>query len=280
MTPRLSWNGYGKAAVRLVKVDRGEARHELHDLTVEVQLQGEFGPTHTAGDNSQVLPTDTMKNTVYGLARQGPVDPPEGFGERLGRHFLGVCPAARRAVITLAVHRWDRATLNGAPHTHTFVQGSTERRLAIVTMDASVVNFEAGIDGLGLLKTTGSGFAGFLRDSYTTLKETDDRIFATDVEGWWKYSRPPRDHTAAWNDVRASLIETFAGHQSDSVQQTLYLMGEAALARCAEISEIRLVLPNKHHLLVDLSPLGLDNPHEIFVATREPYGRIEALIAR
>jgi urate oxidase len=280
MTPRLAWNAYGKAAVRLVKVDRGSARHELHDLTVNVQLQGNFGPTHTAGDNSQVLPTDTMKNTVYALARQGPVDPPEAFGERLARHFLGACPAARRAVVEIAVNRWDRASVSDAPHDHTFVRGPAERRLATVTVDESGVGVEAGLEGLGLLKTTGSGFAGFLRDAYTTLEETGDRILATDVEAHWKYVRPPRDYTAAWSAARASLLETFARHRSASVQQTLYAMGEAALARCPEIGEIRLILPNRHHLLVNLAPFGLDNPNEIFVATREPYGRIEAVIVR
>jgi urate oxidase len=280
MTPRLAWNAYGKAAVRLVKVDRRAVRHELHDLTVEVQLQGDFGPAHTAGDNSPVLPTDTMKNTVYALARQGPVDPPEEFGERLARHFLGACPAARRAVLVLAVHRWDRAGADDKPDPHAFVRGPAERRLATVTMDETGVGVEAGLDGLGLIKTTGSGFAGFLRDAYTTLKETDDRILATDVEASWRYAGPLRDYTAAWHSVRTSLVESFAQHQSASVQHTLYAMGEAALARRGEISEIRLVLPNRHHLPVDLAPFGLDNPDEIFVATREPYGRIEAVVAR
>jgi len=280
MTSRLAWNGYGKAAVRLVKVDRGGARHQFHDLTVAAQLQGEFDQTHTAGDNSRVLPTDTMKNTVYALARQGPVDPPEEFGERLARHFLDACPAARRAELSLAVHWWDRATVGDAAHGHTFVRGPAERRLAIVTMDQSGVRVAAGLEGLGLLKTTGSGFAGFLRDEYTTLKDTDDRILATDVKARWKYTRRPRDYGAAWNAVRTSLVETFAAHHSASVQHTLYAMGEAVLARCSEIDEIRLVLPNRHHLLVDLAPFALDNPNEVFVATREPYGRIEAVIAR
>ena len=150
--------------MRLVKVDRGAAAHALHDLTVEVQLQGDFGPAHTAGDNSQVLPTDTMKNTVYALARQGPVDPPEEFGERLARHFLHACPAARRAVLGIAVNRWDRASVKDAPHDHVFVQGTAERRLATVTVDEMGVGVEAALEGMGLLKTTGSGFAGFLRD--------------------------------------------------------------------------------------------------------------------
>jgi len=280
VSSRLVWNGYGKAAVRLVRVERGAARHELRDLTVEVQLQGEFGPAHTEGDNTQVLPTDTMKNTVYALARRGPVDPPEEFGERLARHFLGACPAAHRAVITLAVHRWDRVSATGASQQHAFVRGPAERRLATVTAEETGASVEAGLEGLGLLRTSGSAFGGFLRDGYTTLKETGDRIMATDVEARWKYTRPPRDYGAAWTTVRNALVETFAGHESASVQHTLYAMGEAALAGCAEIGEIRLVLPNRHHLLVDLTPFGLENPNEIFVATEEPYGKIEAVIGR
>jgi urate oxidase len=276
---RLAWSGYGKAAVRLVKVDRLARDHDLQDLTVEVQLQGQFESAHQ-GDNSQVLPTDTMKNTVYALARQGPVDPPEAFGERLGRRFLDVCPAAHRAVITLEVHRWMRAHAGGAPHPHAFVRGRSERRLAWVTAERGGSTVEAGLDRLGLLRSGGSGFTGFLRDEFTTLKETDDRIMATDVEARWKYARPPADYGAAWTSIEGALIETFAGHESASVQHTMYAMGEAALAACGDITEIRLLLPNRHHLLVDLGPLGLTNPNEIFVATSEPYGRIEAVVAR
>lgn len=280
MPARLHWNAYGKAAVRLVKVERGGDRHELRDYTVDVQLQGRFEPAHTAGDNTAVLPTDTMKNTVYALAREGAVDPPEEFGERLGAHFLRACPSAERAVISLAVHRWDRVESDGAPHPHGFTRGPAERRLATVTVEKGGTVVEAGLEGLGLLKTTGSGFSGFLRDRYTTLRETDDRIMATDVEARWTYARPPRSYGAAWSAMRDALVETFAGHASASVQHTLYAMGDAALAACAEASEIRLVLPNRHHLLVDLAPFGLENPNVVFVATEEPFGRIEAVVAR
>lgn len=280
MTGRLAWSGYGKSAVRLVKVDRLGTRHELHDLTVEVQLQGDFESAHSAGDNTRVLPTDTMKNTVYVLARQGAVSPPEAFAERLARHFLEACPAARLAVVSLALHGWGRAEARGAADGHTFVRASAERRLATVSLDANGVRHEAGLEGLGLLKTTDSGFAGFLRDGYTTLQDTHDRILATDVEARWSYSRPPGDYDLAWTAVRTSLVEAFAGHRSASVQHTLYAMGQAALARSPEIGEIRLVLPNRHHLLVDLAPFGLDNPNQIYVATSEPFGRIEAVVAR
>ncbi|HEX9892756.1 MAG TPA: urate oxidase [Gemmatimonadales bacterium] len=277
---RLAWNGYGKAEVRLVKVDRNEAAHLLTDLSVDVQLQGNFESVHTGGDNACVLPTDTMKNTVYALARQGTVDPPEAFAERLGAHFLDACPAATRAVVTLKAHQWERLSVGGAAHRHAFARGSEERRIAVASVGRDRTVVEAGLEGLGLLKTTGSGFSGYLRDRYTTLPETEDRIFATEVTAQWRYGERPLDFAAAWCAVRRALIETFAEHQSASVQQTLYAMGEQALRACAEAAEIRLVLPNRHHLLVDLRPFGLENPNEVFVATREPYGRIEAVVTR
>ncbi len=83
-----------------------------------------------------------------------------------------------------------------------------------------------------------------------------------------------------WSIVRETLLESFAGHDSASVQHTMYAMGQAVLARAADVTEIHLVMPNKHHLPVDLSAFGLENRNEIFVATEEPFGLIEATIAR
>ena len=274
MSPRLVWNGYGKAAVRLVKVVRDGADHELHDLTVDVQLQGDFADAHVEGINAVVLPTDTMKNTVYALARESDVAPLEEFAIRLARHFAAACPAARSVVISITAHSWEHA----GPQA--LIRGSAEHRTAVVTMEGDGITVQAGLDGLGMLRTTGSAFAGFLQDRYTTRADATDRLMATEVTARWTYARPPADWQGAWSAVRASLIATFTSHQSQSVQQTLYAMGAAALAACEELQDIRLVLPNRHHLLVDLSPFGLDNPDQIYVATAEPYGRIEAVIAR
>ena len=277
---RLAWNAYGKAAVHLSKVERIGERHAFHELTVAIRLVGDFSEAHTAGINANILPTDTMKNTVYALAREGPVDPPEVFAERLGRRFLAASPYTRSAIVTVTTTGWERAAVGGLPHEHAFVRGPSERRLATVTVRPGVELVEAGLTGLGLLKTTGSAFSGYLVDEYTTLPETRERVLATEVEATWRYTTTPSDWSAAWHAVRAALIETFATHESESVQQTLYAMGEAALAACADAAEIRLVLPNQHHLLVDLSAFGLDNPNMVFVSTREPFGRIEAVIER
>lgn len=277
---RLAWNTYGKSAVHLSKVERLGGRHSFHELTVSVQLEGEFTEAHTRGENARILPTDTMKNTVYALAREGPVDPPEAFAERLGRRFLAASPHASQALVSAEVTGWERAAVGGLPHDSAFVLGTAERRATVVRVTPGAVRVEAGLRGLGLLKTSGSAFAGFLADEYTTLVETRDRLFATEVDARWSYSGTPSDWTTAWRALRTALIETFAVHQSESVQQTLYAMGEAALAACREVDEIRLILPNQHHLLADLSPFGLDNPNVVFVPTREPYGRIEAVVAR
>jgi urate oxidase len=217
---------------------------------------------------------------VYALASTTPVDPPESFGLALARHFLGTCTAAQLAVIRLEVHSWERLAVGETPHDHAFRRGPAARRTVEVSADRDIASVSAGIEALALLKTTGSGFEGFLRDQYTTLPDTADRILATEVSAQWRYDRHPTDWSSAWLATRNALLETFAQTHSRSVQETLFAMGAAALAACPEIAEIRLILPNQHHLLVDLNTFGLRNANEVFVATREPSGRIEGVVVR
>src|SRR5262249_13823413 len=222
--------------------------------------------------------TDTMKNTVYALARQDPIAHVEAFALRLADHFIGK-PAVERVVIRAIEHRWDRLSVNGRAHPHAFAQPGGEHWTAMVTRDREHSSVVGGLGNLVVLKTSDSAFAGFPRDEYTTLPETTDRILATSVTASWRYASASA-HSTARDRIRNALVETFAAHDSRSVQHTLYAMGEAALAACADLLEITLTLPNRHHLLVDLTPFGLDNPNEIFVATDQPYGLIEATIRR
>jgi urate oxidase len=276
--PELSWNRYGKSRVRLVKVRRHAHVHDLVDLTIDVQLEGGFEPVYVDGDNTSCLATDTMKNTVYALARQDPIDQVEHFALRLADHFLAKRPVTR-ARITAVEHRWDRLVAGGRPHGHAFVQPGGEQWTSVVTRDRAGAEIVSGLTNLVVLKTTDSAFAGFPRDEYTTLPDADDRIMATSITATWRYRAGVADF-AARDQVRAAVVETFATHQSRSVQHTLYAMGQAALAACADVDAITLTLPNRHHLLVDLKPFGLDNPNEIFVATDQPFGLIEATITR
>lgn len=274
----LTWNRYGKSRVRLVKVNRAREPHELIDLTVEVQLEGAFGDVYVEGDNSSCLATDTMKNTVYAFARRGALDRIEPFAIRLADHFAAIPPVSR-ARISAVEHPWTRLSADGRPHPHAFIQPGGEQWTAVVTREESGLSVRSGIANLVVLKTTDSGFSGFPRDKYTTLPETEDRILATAATASWLYRQGFTDF-AMRDRVRAALVETFAAHRSRSVQHTLYAMAEAALGSCADIDEITLTLPNRHHLVVDLAPFGLDNPNEVFVATDQPFGLIEATIRR
>jgi urate oxidase len=274
----LTWNRYGKSRVRLVKVRRRQEPHELVDLTLDVQLEGAFEAVYAAGDNTLCLATDTMKNTVYALARQDPIDHVESFAERLAEHFAAR-PAVSRVRISAVEHRWERITAAGRLDPHAFTHPGGEHWTAVVTRDAQGVDVTSGLANLVVLKTTDSAFTGFPRDRYTTLADTEDRILATSVTAAWRYRRGTRDFGGRAR-IRQRLIQAFAEHDSRSVQHTLYAMAEAALDACDDVSEVTLTLPNRHHLLVDLAPFGLDNPDEIFVATDQPSGLIEATVRR
>jgi urate oxidase len=276
--PEMSWNRYGKSRIRLVKVRRSSDAHEIVDLTVDVQLEGAFDPVYIDGDNESCLATDTMKNTVYALARQDPIAHVETFALRLAEHFAAV-PKVSLARISAVESPWTRLQAGGRPHPHAFVHAGGEQWTTAVTRDAENTSITSGVTNLVLLKTSDSGFSGFPRDRYTTLPDTDDRILATSLTAIWKYRSGASDF-AARDRVRAALVETFAAHRSRSVQHTLYAMGEAALAACADVTETTLTLPNRHHLLVNLEPFGLDNPNDVFVATDQPFGLIEATIRR
>ena len=274
----LAWNRYGKSRVRLVKLRRSRDPHEIVDLTIAVQLEGEFDAVYVDGDNAACLATDTMKNSVYALARQDPIVSVESFALRLAEHFIAT-PHVARVRLSAIEHRWDRLAVNGQPHPLAFVQPGGEQWTAVVTAGGDGREVVSGLTGLVVLKTTDSAFAGFPRDRFTTLPDTNDRILATSVTASWRYASATADFSAR-DRIRAALLDTFAAHDSRSVQHTLYAMAERALAACADLLEITLSLPNRHHLLVDLKPFGLDNPNEIFVATDQPYGLIEATIRR
>ncbi|AUX43506.1 urate oxidase [Sorangium cellulosum] len=280
MSISLVRNSYGKSRVRLVKIRRAEGQHELTDIDVDIQLEGDFDDAYTEGDNSKVLPTDTMKNTVYALAKGHPVEPIEDFGALLAEHFLQKAHT-RRVRIAIAENVWSRIEAGGAPHRHAFHRAGRERRTAEITAAASSgIDVASGIADLLVLKTTGSAFSGFPRDQYTTLKETGDRILATVMVARWRTASRDVSPTTTWEGARRALLETFAEHHSLSVQHTIHALAEAVLAACPAITEVSLSLPNKHCLLVDLAPFGLSNDNEIFVPVDEPHGLIEATLKR
>lgn len=275
----LSQAAYGKSGIRLVKISRHDAHHDIIDWTVAVRFEGDYGESYTAGDNRHVLPTDTMKNTVYVLAAKFTLSDPELFALTLARHFLDGNSQLDRVGVDIDQHFWGRITAGGREDGHSFVRQGPERRLARVSASRDATVIQAGAGDLFVLKSSRSAFADFLRDEFTTLADTHDRILATSLTATWTYTTSV-DFGRTWQSVRETLLEKFARHESASVQHTLFAMGQAVLDAVPAVGAIHLVMPNKHHLPVDLRPFGLEPRNDIFVAAPEPFGLIEATVRR
>ena len=271
----LTANQYGKAENRVVRVTRDTSRHELIDLNVTSQLRGDFVAAHIEGDNSHVVPTDTQKNTVFAFAKDG-IASPEAFLLRLGEHFTTEFSWVSGGRWAAEQYGWSRIH----DHDHAFFRSAPETRTAVLVRDGDTNTMISGFYGLTVMKTTESGFAGYPKDKYTTLRETDDRILATDVATRWRYNTLDVDFNAVYETVKDTILTTFSEGYSKALQQDLYEMGEAVIRSQPVIDEIKFSCPNKHHFVYDLSFCGLDNPNEVFYAADRPYGLIEATIAR
>jgi urate oxidase len=281
MTVKLVHDNYGKSRVRLMKVKRKGDYHELQNINVKIALEGDFDEIHVTGDNSKCLPTDTMKNTVYALAAQkDEIEEIECFGLRLARHFLKENEQISRVLIDIIEHKYTRIPVDGKPHDHSFTKSGGEKRTTAIRATREEESVESGLSDLTVIKTTKSGFAGFMKDKYTFLPETDDRIFCTSVTASWRYADVNAAKEELWTAVRQTIIETFATHDSLSVQHTLYAMGEAVLDAHADVVEIAFSLPNIHCLPVDVTRFGEEEKHAIFWPTEEPHGLIEARLTR
>lgn len=279
---RLAANRYGKARVRLARVSRGaDGVHTLRELTVQALAEGDFTACHVSGDNTHILPTDTIKNSVYGLASQREIGAREDFGQALCRHYLERSPHMSSVTAWLSECLWQRLEIDGQPHPHAFQHGPPHRWIAELTVPRQgAPKVVSGVDGLSILKTTNSAFSGYLKDAWTTLPETRDRFFGTLVSARWEWQGVPADYETANQAIVAAMLRVFAGEFSESVQATLYSMGCAALAVVPEIARISLALPNRHYLHYDVSRLGLEDKFEVFLPTDEPHGQIEATVER
>jgi len=294
MAITLGPNQYGKAETRVVRVYRNGGPHEIRDLNVSTLLRGEFADAHTRGDQASVLPTDSQKNTCFAFAKEKGIGEIEDYALDLAHHFVNDIGPVTAARVEVEEYRWERVSVAGQPHPHTFVRACEDVRTTAVTVSQEPrvqrTWIVSGLKDLVLLKSTGSEFAGFLKDRYTTLAETHDRILATSLTASWRYdlnaprrgyARPrPKSWDEAHAQIRQILIERFAVLHSLALQQTLFAMGREVLAARDDVAEIRLSAPNRHHFLADLAPFGLDNPGEVFHAADRPYGLIQCAVQR
>ncbi|MGW4118193.1 factor-independent urate hydroxylase [Nocardia sp. NPDC004711] len=284
MAIKLGQNQYGKAENRVVRVYRDTPRHQIRDLNVSSALRGDFADAHITGDQGDVLPTDTQKNTAFSFAKEKGVHSIEEFGLTLADHFISRAPTATGARVEIEEYAWDRIEVDGQGHDHSFVKSGRGVRTTVVNVDGVGPDRKAhvvsGVQDLTLLKTTGSEFHGFFKDKYTTLQPTSDRIMATSLVARWRYNHTDVDWDKTYDAILKTILRQFAVVHSLALQQTLYSMGRAVLEQFTEVAEIRFSAPNKHHFLVDLSPFNVDNPGEVFIAADRPYGLIEATVER
>jgi urate oxidase len=245
-----------------------------------VTLKGNFEASYTKGDNSAIVPTDTIKNSVQVLAFKYLGEETEKFGVILAEHFVKTYSQADYAYVSIRERPWERMTVGGHAHPHSFCESGAATPVAKVTSGAGRTIVTSGIENFLILKTTESGFEGFAKDEFTTLAETKDRVFATTLNGSWVFDDKPTSYLDCNRKIVHAMTDVFAGAYSPSVQATLYQMGRAALSAVPEIEQITLKLPNKHYLLANLAPFGLENRNELFIPTDEPYGRIEGTVTR
>jgi urate oxidase len=277
----LAENRYGKSRVRLARVKRHSDRHDFREWTIEILLEGDFESCFTDGDNSKILPTDTMKNTVYSVARNSPGGSIEEFAQELLAFFLKRNPQVTAGEIKIKEKNWEHLAVQHKPHPTTFIQSSCECQTTEVSASqGGKAVVKSGLENLIILKTAGSEFAGFIKDNLTTLPEVTDRLFGTAAEIHWTYNASDLPFASVRQAIRETLLTVFSNHQSKSVQHTLYAMGEAVLESVPQVADIELTLPNIHCLLADLSRFGQDNPNEIFIPIDEPHGYIEAKLSR
>lgn len=281
MKINLIQDSYGKSAVRVAKITRGEYGHDFKEIHVNIQLEGHFETVYTEGSNKNVLPTDTMKNTIFALAKEHPLTTVENFGLYLTDYFLTHNAQIEAVTIDLAQVRWERMTNGETVEPYTYIGGGNEQQTASIRRTRTDIKVTSGICGVRILKTTKSGFEGYIVDKFTTLPPTADRILATEMETNWQYETVENvDFQQVRSDTRKHLLETFANHHSYSVQESLYLMGEAVLKNVAAIVEISFKLPNLHYLPVNLKPFGMENNNDVFVASGDAYGYITGTLRR
>lgn len=294
----LSGAKYGKDNVRVLKVRKlSDTHHVVSELRVQVLLEGDIEESYTKADNASIVPTDTVKNTIYILARDADtVEPIENFGATLCDHFLSKYSHIHGAEAKIIQYKWERYVdrKNQEAHPHSFILRKGETRETHVTLKRNKgFQVDSYIVGLGVLKSTGSAFYGYNKCDYTTLAETQDRILATDILAKWSWKGPlsrgdiqelssSNTFDTVYEGVRDITINRFAHENSASVQATMYNMGQDILAKYSGVQAVHYEMPNKHYFTVNLDWFrNGKNPNDVIYAPQtDPNGLIFCTVNR
>ena len=276
----LTHSTYGKAAVRVMRVHREGDYNEVRELEIQTMLEGDFAAAYTKGDNRTVIATDTIKNITYIVARENLRAGPERFAEALADRLLSRYQQIESVHVSASETRWRRLAFDGVPHGHSFTLDPNGKPTADLHATRGGARVTSGIAGFSFLKSTASGWVDYVYDDYTTLPPTTDRIAATAMDAHWTWRAEPADYETANRTILDTMLKIFATTYSYGVQDSLYRMGEAALAAVPELATIRMACPNKHYIPVNLDRFGLSADNAVFIATDEPHGQIECEVGR
>ncbi|XP_038063530.1 uricase-like [Patiria miniata] len=278
---------YGKHQVRVMQHRRRGNVHDIKEVTVDTHLSLARQRDFIHADNSDVIATDSQKNTVYALAKTKGITSPEQFAIDLSHHFLTSYAQVVRTEISVEETPWRRMDQSGIEHVHAFIQTHEAKRFCTVQQEKhGLPKVWAGLSGMKILKTTQSGFVGFVRDKFTSLPETTDRVFCTAVAGKWLYSKVAgMDFDKTWEICKNCILDIFAGPPetgvySPCVQQTLYQAAQQMMAKVPQVEQVELEMPNIHYFFADLKKIGMENSGEILMPTSEPHGYIRAAVRR
>lgn len=282
--PTLEKNRYGKHRVRVLRVMQDPPdQHQVCEIEADVLLSGALDAAYLSPDNSAVVPTDTVKNTIHLLAHDHLSTCRTHFAQIIGDHFLQRYAHLNGVAIELRERRWDRMTVQQRAHPHAFVCAGNGQWFSKADFSrATPTQFRAGLRDHLIMKTTGSGFVDFHQCELTTLPPTEDRILATRLSAEWWFEPGAETASFAATDqlFLTAAYQVFAERYSPSVQRTLFEIGEAFLALAPSVTQVALTLPNVHFLGLDLSRLGRPDQNRVFLPTDEPHGEIEAVITR
>ena len=271
---------YGKARVRIMRVKRDTARHEVRELSVQTMLTGGFDRIFTHADNAAALCTDTVKNITWIAARENVGLDSEAFCQVLAQKFLDTYPQVETVSVTAEETRWTRMLVDGVEQDHGFILDANGKPVTTVDATRTRVAVTSGLSGFTFMKSTESGWDNYFKDEYTTLPETRDRIAATAMEARWRWSHAPEDYAAANALILNTMLKVFVSTYSESVQDSLYRMGMAALDAVPELIDIHMACPNKHYVPIDLKPFGMAHDNIVLLPTDEPHGQIECTVGR
>nr|8OFK_AAA Chain AAA, Uricase [Gallus gallus]8OFK_BBB Chain BBB, Uricase [Gallus gallus]8OFK_CCC Chain CCC, Uricase [Gallus gallus]8OFK_DDD Chain DDD, Uricase [Gallus gallus]8OH8_AAA Chain AAA, Uricase [Gallus gallus]8OH8_BBB Chain BBB, Uricase [Gallus gallus]8OH8_CCC Chain CCC, Uricase [Gallus gallus]8OH8_DDD Chain DDD, Uricase [Gallus gallus] len=278
---------YGKNTIKFLRLHREGKKHFVKEVEVCTHLRLTSAHEYLDGNNSFVIPTDTIKNIVLVLAKKNGISSIEQFAIDICKHFMTTFCQVAYVKTYIQEVPWQRQYQNGVPHIHSFILVPDGIRFceAEQCRNGPLVVC-AGIKDLKLMKTTQSGFEGFYRNEHTTLPERNDRILCGEFFCKWSYGEcRDFDFDCIWSKVRECILEAFSGppdcgEYSPSYQRTVNCIQMCVLSRVPQVQVIEVILNNNFYNVVDMKALGCTNDKEVLVPVETPYGSCACTLGR